>query len=51
MSLDAGGADHHTASRGHFGPLQIRIFAISIDGIIVTTQKLALVGGHRLLAA
>ena len=32
-------------------PLKIHVFAVAVDGIIITAQKFALVGHHRFFSA
>lgn len=35
----------------NFGPLEVHLFAVAIDGIVITTQKFAFVGHHGFFTA
>ena len=48
--LYATGTNHH-ALPVNFCPLEIGVFAVAVDGIVIAAQKLAFVGGHRFLPA
>ena len=43
--LNTGGANHH-AFAADMGPLQVDVFAVAVDGVIIAAQEFAFISHH-----